>query len=70
MFACACATEGYLIRPATIIERILLFVSAASLMKPGGLTDLVGLVLLALVILWQYKTSSKFSPAMVSNREE
>jgi TRAP transporter 4TM/12TM fusion protein len=67
MLACACATEGYLVRPATIIERILLFVSAACLMKPGGLSDLVGLGLLALIILWQYKTSSRFSPAMASH---
>lgn len=38
---------------ANVIQRILLVVGALSLIKPGGLTDLIGFGILALALVWQ-----------------
>lgn len=56
VYALACGIQGYLFRPATLIERILLFVSALSLIKPGWMFDLVGLGILTGIVLIQRPT--------------
>lgn len=50
----AASLQGYLIRSATMWQRLILFVAALCLIKPGWKTDLVGLVLLAVVFAVQY----------------
>jgi TRAP-type uncharacterized transport system fused permease subunit len=40
---------GYLLRPATLWQRVLLVVAALLLIKPGWMTDLAGLALAGLV---------------------
>ena len=50
---------GYLIGPCTRWHRVLLFVAALGLIKPGWETDLIGLVLLALVLASQYFVKAK-----------
>ncbi|MGQ0550311.1 MAG: TRAP transporter permease [Armatimonadota bacterium] len=53
----AAAVVGYLARPATLAERVLLAAASILLITPGLLTDLIGLALLALVFglqrLWR-----------------
>ena len=44
---------GWLLSYATMLQRILLVVGALSLIKPGGLTDLIGFGILAVVVVWQ-----------------
>jgi TRAP-type uncharacterized transport system fused permease subunit len=43
VYALACGIQGYMFRPTNIIERILFFVAALALIKPGWISDLVGL---------------------------
>ena len=44
---------GWLLGYANMAQRVLLVVGALSLIKPGGLTDLVGFGILGLVVVWQ-----------------
>ena len=44
---------GYLLRPTLWWERVLLVVAAFLLIKPGWITDLIGLALLAVVLASQ-----------------
>jgi len=50
----AAATQGYLLKTATWIERGILLVASLLLIKPGLITDLVGLGLLIVVGVWQF----------------
>ncbi len=50
---------GYLLRAATWWERVLLFAAALLLIKPGWITDLIGLVLLAVVLASQQIVKTK-----------
>ncbi|HKC59180.1 MAG TPA: TRAP transporter permease [Myxococcales bacterium] len=51
--ALAMSLQGYALRPAGWIERALLFASALFLIAPGVVNDLVGLLLLAGVLVYQ-----------------
>ena len=53
VFALASALQGYMFRPTKIHERILLFITAFSLIRPGWESDLVGFILLISVIFMQ-----------------
>ena len=44
---------GWLFGYANMVQRVLLVVGALSLIKPGGMTDLVGFGILGAVVLWQ-----------------
>lgn len=44
---------GWMLGHANVIQRILLVVGALSLIKPGGLTDLIGFGILTLALVWQ-----------------
>jgi len=50
---------GYLLRAALWWERVLLIAAALLLIKPGWITDLIGLALLALVLASQYLVKAK-----------
>lgn len=52
------STQGYLFTDASIVERIVLFVGALSLLVPGGMTDALGLALLGIVATRQYAAVS------------
>jgi len=52
--ALAAAAQGFLLRNATWIERGILLIAALFLIKPGWITDLIGLGLLILVAGFQY----------------
>ncbi len=50
----AASLHGYLLRPAAVWQRAVLFVAALLLIVPGYITDLVGLVLLGVVVVAQW----------------
>jgi TRAP-type uncharacterized transport system fused permease subunit len=54
---------GYLLRPATPWQRVVLVVAALLLIKPGWVTDLAGLVLAALVAGSQLVARAAVRPA-------
>jgi TRAP transporter 4TM/12TM fusion protein len=56
VYALACGIQGYMFRPARIYERILFFASALALIKPGWISDLVGIAILAALVLMQKPT--------------
>jgi TRAP-type uncharacterized transport system fused permease subunit len=51
--ALAASLHGYLFRPVFVWERMVLFGAALLLIKPGWMTDLIGLAGLAAVVLSQ-----------------
>jgi TRAP-type uncharacterized transport system fused permease subunit len=55
--ALAAALHGYLLRPARLWERLALLAGAIALIKPGLLTDLLGLGLVGAVVLSQRVSS-------------
>jgi TRAP transporter 4TM/12TM fusion protein len=56
VYALACGIQGYMFRPAKIYERVLFFVAAFGLIKPGWISDLVGLGILAILAFMQRPT--------------
>ncbi len=58
-FALASALQGWFLIRASTLERLLLGASALLLIKPGFMTDAVGLALLLGVFIWQRKKSLK-----------
>ncbi|MBI5967338.1 MAG: TRAP transporter permease [Deltaproteobacteria bacterium] len=56
VYALACGIQGYMFRSTKIHERIMLFIGAFSLIKPGWITDLAGIILLVIVGLMQKPT--------------
>ena len=44
---------GWLLSHADVVQRVLLVIGALSLIKPGGLTDLIGFGILGAVVVWQ-----------------
>jgi TRAP-type uncharacterized transport system fused permease subunit len=55
----AASLQGYLIRTATMWQRAILFVAALCLIKPGWISDLIGLALLAVVLTVQYHVKKR-----------
>jgi TRAP transporter 4TM/12TM fusion protein len=56
VYALACGIQGYMFRPAKIYERVLFFAAAIGLIKPGWISDLVGLAILAILAFMQRPT--------------
>jgi TRAP transporter 4TM/12TM fusion protein len=61
--ALAASLHGYLFRPVFLWERVILFGAALLLIKPGWMTDLLGLAGLAAVVLSQQALKSRPVPA-------
>jgi len=53
IFCLASSVEGWMFTRENLIQRLILFAAAVTLIKPGLLTDMAGLTLLASVIIWQ-----------------
>lgn len=62
----ACAVQAYMIRATNLIQRILLFVAAFGLIKPGLITDTVGISVLIIVFLWQRFQSNSVKAGSVN----
>ena len=53
IFCLASSVEGWLFTRENLIQRLILFLAAVTLIKPGWMTDTVGIGLLMVVIIWQ-----------------
>ena len=51
--ACAAGIQGYVFRPTRMLERVMLLISALLLIKPGWITDVIGLGLLIPILIHQ-----------------
>jgi TRAP-type uncharacterized transport system fused permease subunit len=52
------AVLGYIKRPLGVLERIAALAAALLLIKPGWITDLIGIALVVIVMLLQRKKDS------------
>lgn len=59
VIALAGSLFGWFVGHATMTHRIMLFVAALSLIKPGLVTDAIGFGLLGLVVVMQLMTQRK-----------
>lgn len=59
IFALSAGFVGYVLRPASWIERILLIVTGLLLIIPETVTDIIGIVLIVGIILYQWLTNKK-----------
>src|SRR5690606_33877299 len=55
----ASGLQGWLMTKTSIIQRLLLFVTAFLMIDPTLLTDIIGITLLVLLIIWQKITGKK-----------
>lgn len=53
VIALAGAVEGYLLIEARLYQRLILLAAAFTLIKPGGMTDIIGFLLIGIVIVLQ-----------------
>ena len=53
MVGLSAALIGYFITKPTILERIMLFVGGLMMIDPGTMTDIIGIILMAIVVLLQ-----------------
>ncbi len=53
--AVAAAVGGWFKTNMSIVERVLAFVGGVLLIDPGLTTDIIGLVIIALIVVWQYR---------------
>ena len=51
----AAAVIGYFLRVTNIFERLLLFAAAFLLIKPGLVTDIIGLICIGIVVIFQMR---------------
>lgn len=61
VFLIAVATEGYVFAPVTLPLRVVVGAGALMLMKPGLESDIVGLIVLAVLIFIQKKKAAKLA---------
>lgn len=59
IFGVAAGLEGYLKKEMNPLQRILFVVAGLMLIFPSWITDIVGIVLIAAVIIWQYVEAAK-----------
>jgi TRAP transporter 4TM/12TM fusion protein len=62
MVLLAAALEGWLLLKLGIFSRILLVAGAFSLIKPGVLTDFLGIAVFAVLFIYQYQQKNKRAP--------
>jgi len=63
VFALAAAVLGYLNRKTNLIERLFLLASSLGLLIPGWQSDILGILLLALVLYLQFRNKEDFKAA-------
>ena len=59
IFALSAGFEGYVLRPASWVERILLVAAGFVLIIPETITDIIGIVLITGIIIYQLRTKKK-----------
>jgi TRAP transporter 4TM/12TM fusion protein len=68
IFCLAAAVEGWMFIKENLIQRLLLFAASILLIKPGLYTDMAGLVLLAVVLIWQKLQLRNAAPVTLSGK--
>ena len=63
LFGVASALNGYLYRPINPIFRVLLVAGGLCMMIPGAVTDLIGVVLVAAIVLFQRASAKRHAAA-------
>ncbi len=63
IFGVAAALNGYFKRPIPVVLRIVLLAGGLAMLIPGWQTDLIGLVVMAAVIAFQYMKNKKLTTA-------
>ena len=64
MLGIAAALEGYYTRHAHLLQRILFLAGGLLLIEPGLMTDILGIVIIIIPILWQNLENKKFGGKM------
>ena len=64
MLGVAAALEGYFTRHAHLLQRLLFLAGGLLLIHPGLITDIIGVVLIVIPILWQDLENKKFGGRM------
>ncbi|MBE5793319.1 MAG: TRAP transporter permease [Clostridiales bacterium] len=64
MLGIAAALEGYYTRHAHLLQRILFLAGGLLLIEPGLITDIIGVVIIIIPILWQDLENKKFGGRM------
>ena len=59
IFGVAAGLEGYLKKEMNALQRVLFVVAGLMLIFPSWITDIVGIVLIVAVIVWQYAEAAK-----------
>lgn len=59
IFGVAAGLEGYLKKEMNPLQRVLFVVAGLMLIFPSWITDIVGIVLIVVVIVWQYAEAAK-----------
>jgi TRAP-type uncharacterized transport system fused permease subunit len=65
IFCLAAGLQGWLLRAATPLDRVLLFGAAGALISPGVYTDIAGVGLLVLVLVVQTLRGRRATPHAV-----
>ncbi|MBP3698836.1 MAG: TRAP transporter permease [Oscillospiraceae bacterium] len=65
LFSVATALNGHLYRKVPVVLRLVLIAGGLCMMIPGLLTDVIGLVVLAAVVVYQYTHAKKINAAAV-----
>ena len=63
MFGMAAGLGGYIFRNMKVIERIMCIAGGLTLLIPGSITDIIGLVLVGAVCVIQYGDAKKTKAA-------
>ena len=61
VFGVSCGLEGWIFTRQNILFRLLLFIGGIALIVPGIISDLIGFVLLAPLVIYSYKQSKKIT---------
>ena len=59
MIAVSSALCGFLADHCRLYERVLLIVAGLLMIKPGGMTDMIGLAIFAVILAMQYTRAKK-----------
>ncbi|MEG0934902.1 MAG: TRAP transporter permease [Clostridia bacterium] len=69
MFGIGSALEGYCTRHAHLLQRILFLAGGLMLVDPGLLTDIIGIGMVGVAMLWQEMENRKFGGRMVPSND-
>ena len=64
MIGIGCALEGYGVRHAHLLQRVMFLVGGLLLIEPGLMTDIIGIGLVVLAALWQMLENKRFGGRM------